>query len=227
MRVVRSFLFLSATVACAAGVAAGASYQGSLSVGGGGLVATGEWNTPATEIEWRVDDVTTPGLWHYEYEVTVGGRGSISHILFELSPGLTAGDILNARTDPPDWIKTGEVKTFYPIGGNRLMPGPMFGLKYDADLDRTDVKIEFDVARDPVWGDVYAKSGRPGGEWATFHNTGFLNPDPMVPPWSPDVNDHILRPDSEKGKLVPEPVFAGIISLAAAGAIAWRRLRKR
>ena len=118
MRAIRSLMVMSTILACAAGVAAGASYHGSLSVGGGGLVATGEWNTPATEIEWRVDDVTTPGLWHYEYEVTAGGRGDISHIIFELSPGLTARDILNARTDPPDWIKVGEVKTFNPGGSN-------------------------------------------------------------------------------------------------------------
>lgn len=227
MRAIRSLMVMSTILACAAGVATGASYQGSLSVGGGGLVGTGAWNNPATEIEWRVDDVTTPGLWHYEYEVTVGCRGDISHIIFELSPGLSAADILNAQTDPPNWIKHASVKTYDPGGSNPLMPGPLFGIKYDAKYDRKHVTVEFDVARDPVWGDVYAKSGRPGGEWATFHNTGFLDPDPMLPPWSLDVDDHILRPDTDYGSIIPEPVFAGVISLFAAGVVAWRRLRKR
>jgi len=215
-----------------AGPASAVSYTGSLSVGNG-LVATGPWNDPATSITWIVDDSpAAPGVWRYEYTLNVKGPGDISHFIVELSPGLDESDILALDSDPSNWIDEIEVDEFHPGPGSPLMPGNVYGLKLDADEDATAVTVWFELDREPVWGDVYAKDGKPqGGDWATLWNTGFVLPDPLAPPDSPFVTDHILRPDTEGGGQppplpVPEPLAGAILALLVGGGTVLRRIRR-
>ena len=46
------------------------TYSGGLSVGDG-LTARRDWNRESTTLSWTVDDTTAPGLWHYEYSLSV------------------------------------------------------------------------------------------------------------------------------------------------------------
>jgi len=195
-------------------------------------MASGTWDDPLTSIEWTVDNETavTPGHWHYEYTLSVSGPGDISHTIIEasLGAGFSENDVLNASSDPGNWIQEIEVKTYEPGGSNPYMPGDLFGIKFDADFNVTTVTILFDSRFEPVWGDFYAKDGHAGGgDWATVWNAGFLNPDPDDGAESTGVDDHILRPDS-KGDTpppIPEPALATALSILAGSGIAIRRFR--
>jgi len=231
---------LTLVVCACTAVASAVTYTGSLSVADGGLVASGTWNNPGTSISWVVDNETAvnEGFWRYEYTINVSDQGSISHLIIELSGGLTEEDLVNYFTDPDGWVKADQVQLQTTGGNNPLMPGDVFGVKLDAKVETLMLVLAFEVDRAPVPGDVYAKDGRPnGGEWATFYNAGFLDPDPDVPPWTV-LTDHILRPDTVGSydpppvddpppvggpPAVPEPVCATVLSLLAGGGLLARR----
>lgn len=209
--------------------------SGSLSVGGGGagnLVATGAWDDPNSTLSWTVDDSNGPGLWHYEYTLTVPVK-AISHFIVEVSdadpgPAFTLANLFALGANPQDWTDANltSVGLFTAGGSNPNMPGNLNGVKFDAndDFNATTVIVSFDSNRDPVWGDFYAKDGKAGGQagiWASLWNEGFLAADPTDPAADGSVLDHLLVPDS-----VPEPATVALLAVGAAGFLLRRRCRR-
>ncbi|MBN2181752.1 MAG: hypothetical protein JW715_07540 [Sedimentisphaerales bacterium] len=201
------------------------TYTGSLSVADGGLTAYGAWDCPSTLFSWIVDDTTTPGKWHYSYTLTVPHK-DISHIIIEASNGdnpFTMANLFSASSDPAGWIDSIEVQNFNPGGSTPYMPEAIWGIKFDAALDATDVTVSFDSDRMPVWGDFYSKDGKmPGGGWCALYNSGFTlgDYDPFGMPSNGSLQNHILVPDS----YVPAP---GAVLLVCIGTALTGMLRRR
>lgn len=211
-------------------VAAPFTYTGSLSVADGGLTANGPvWNNSATTLTWTVDDVTTPGMWHYSYTlVTPGPQAAISHMIVEASdddpgPAFTSNNLQSPTSDPAGWIASPiEIGSYSEANGNPNMPETMYGIKFNAadDYSYTTVTISFDSDRSPVWGDFYAKCG--GEITNTVYNAGFADPDPLAAPSNGSLLNHLLVPDSTS--VIPAP---GALVLAALGVGLVGRLRRR
>lgn len=207
------------------------SYSGSLSVSGGSgdglLVATAQWNNPATTLSWVVDDTTTPGKWHYQYTFSVPTK-AISHMLLEVSdadpgPAFTLDNLFSPTTNPANWISFPVIiQLWTDQQGNPGLPGPMYGMKLNNAFAATTVVISFDSDRMPVWGDFYAKSG--GQPVPIVYNNGFLLADPAVGPHNGSEQDHLLVPDSTM-TVIPVP---GAMLLAAIGTgfAGWLRRRR-
>ena len=206
-------------------------YSGSLSVVGGSgdglLVATQQWNNPATTLSWVVDNTTTSGKWHYQYTLSVPTK-AISHILLEVSdadpgPAFTLDNLFSPATNPANWISLPAIiQVWTDQQGNPGLPGPMYGIKFNSAFAATTVVISFDADRMPVWGDFYAKSG--GNPPPLAYNNGFLLADPTVGPHNGSEQDHLLVPDSMM-TVIPAP---GAMLLAAMGTCiaGWLRRRK-
>ncbi len=217
-----------AAVALAMPAQAGDSiFIGGLSVGNG-LIATNNWSDPATSLSWVVDNVTTPGMWHYEYTLTVPtGSQAMSHIIIEVSdadpgPAFTLANLFAPATDPAGWIAAGiEVQEYDAGGDNPGMPGSVYGIKFNAaqDADARVLTLSFDSDRVPVWGDFYSKGGRN----AVF-NEGFMADDPTDPATSGSNGYHLLVPDSQT-VWVPAP-GAIVLGGLGTGMVTWLRRRR-
>ena len=205
------------------------TFTGSLSVGPGAdgdLTATGAWNDDSTTLSWVVDNVTTPGLWHYMYTLEVP-QGGISHIIIEASgpcpgPAFTCENLFNLTGDPG--VGEVEIKLNTPQQGNPDMPGDLYGIKISPGDSPLTWMIEFDSDRGPRWGDFYAKNGEAGQIGTnTVYNAGFgtaIPDDTLVQ--SGSYMDHLLVPDT--GNLIPEPTVLGIL---AVGGLTWVIKRRR
>lgn len=223
---VRRILFIALTMT-AAGVCFGspAYYSGSLSAADGGLTAFGGWDCPSTTLSWAVDNTTTPGMWHYSYSLTVPYK-EISHMIIEVSDGdnpFTESNLFSPASDPAGWIGKVEVQNFSPGGSTPHMPESMYGIKFDGDLDSTDVTVSFDSDRRPVWGDFYSKDGMVSClGWTALYNSGFtINDfDPAAAAANGSLQNHLLVPDS----YIPAP--AGLL-LVCIGTIVTGAMRKR
>jgi len=198
-------------------------YSGNLSVGGGGLTAFGGWNCDSTTLSWVVDDITTPGKWHYTYTLTVPIK-DISHMIIEASNGdnpFTKANLFSPASNPTGWISQIDVQKFYPGGSNPYMPEPIYGIKFDAGKNSTNVTVSFDSDRMPVWGDFYSKDGILACDgWSALYNTGFTIADPIAAACSGSIQNHLLVPDS----YIPAP---GAILLVCIGTTITSALRRR
>jgi hypothetical protein len=217
-------LAVIALVACVAAPASAALFIGGVSVnpqqGGDGLmVVGGDWTSGS--LDWEVSD-NPNGSWHYKYTFNIEPSPETSHFILELSLGVSATEIMNLTAE--DSFGSIEVNTFGPAPSNPGIPGSIFGVKID-ETTGNPLIINFDIFRDPVWGDFYAK----GGSTSFAYNAGFLAVDPLVPPTNGSILDHILRPDSTGGGGVPElsSLAAWGVCLAGAGLVAYRRNRRR
>ena len=172
---------------------------------------TGGWGT----ISWVVTEVN-PTNWHYSYTFTVP-NGGVSHFILQVSTSLTSPELISL--DDPASVAMYGPAYYYPPpddGSSNLgLPEAFYGIKFEPVGSPTTFTVGFSVARDPVWGDFYARDGQaplPGGE--TTHtlnaawNAGFTSPDadPETPPISGSVDYHLLVPDTTNGPGGPEVV---------------------
>jgi hypothetical protein len=169
-----------------------------------------------------VDNTTTPGKWHYSYNLVVPSK-DISHMIIEASNGnnpFTISNFFSPSSNPTGWIDSIEIQNFSPGGSTPYMPEAMYGIKFEAGRDATNVTVAFDSDRAPVWGDFYSKDGRtPCAEWCSLYNTGFTlgDYDPLAAPANGSLQYHLLVPDS----YIPAPgaVILVCIGTAITGAI--------
>ena len=197
------------------------TYEGSLSNTGQSKWAT----SPGTTFEWNVTD-NGSGSWTYWYKLTVPGSPGISHLVIEVSPGLTVGDITNSSQN--GWELGKDYSSSHPGSSNPNMPGTMdHVLKFDG-LGGSVFEVEFTCNRAPVWGDFYAKGGSGNGNGnnlGTSWNAGFTSNDvdPSDGPSSGSLNYHILRPDTTM--VVPVPGALLLASLGV-GIVGWIRRQR-
>ena len=188
----------------------------------GNMVVGGEWEIGS--LSWDINPVGG-GVWNYKYIFTVGnGPGSnpnLSHIIMELSLGVTGGITgLQATGGSADI----EIEEFGTSGSNPGIPGNIFGVKIEGFADTNPITFSFNIERAPVWGDFYAK----GGNTSFAYNAGFIVSDPIAGPTNGSLLDHILRPDTTNG-VAPEVsslVGWGLCATLAAF-VAYRRRRAR
>jgi hypothetical protein len=201
--------------------AAPTTYSGNLTSADGGLQGTGGWvSNPSKPVTfgWVVtqnDDLS----WHYHYVFdTTGRQGTLSHLVLETSPNLTAADISNATPG----IAAGDPRWYSEHNGNPDMPEQVFGIKFPGTSSTVAI-MDFDSVRAPMWGDFYAKDGAKGGR---LWNAGFTHPDvdPVALAQNGSVAYHVLVPDTTTSA-VPVP-GSFLLASAGMGLISWVRRRR-
>ncbi|MEN6576309.1 MAG: hypothetical protein ABFD90_08200 [Phycisphaerales bacterium] len=242
----RTLLVIMLTAAMCPGLlwAAPVSYMGKLAYGGTGADGTlivnsvgpqAGWLSPITSVSWQVDNTTTPGLWHYEYTITVRDGGDLSTdiqcVILETSSTFSWNDLDSVSSTPADWIADVEIGSF-SWSHNRNLPSSVYGVLFGtAVVDPTTLTIGFDSDRMPVWGDLYARSFAVNGSYNTLANAGWESViddiDPTTPASDGSILDHILVPDSVGTQDVEVPA-PGAILLATLGTslAGWLRCRR-
>ena len=191
-------------------------YEGGISTVDGSVVGTSgsAWASGPSSIQWVINK-NIDGSWHYNYEIMVPSS-NVSHSIIEAT-----NPFANAFPDlydiAGDFSGT-EVGTF-DATGNPGIPGSIYGIKFN-NFTGTDVLIDFDSVRSPVWGNFYATDGMTGDEANAIWNSSFLDPNPSDDPSDGSVNNKILRPDSP----VPEPAALALIPM---GLVPFIRLRRK
>ncbi len=204
-------------------------YSGSLSSDGAGtdgtLFGTEQWASGAL-FSWSAsDEEANCPSWYYSYTLTVLGK-DISHVTTEVSDEFTLANLLNGINDPGSILTGGSLDVYGPgLHGSSDpdIPDRLYGIKVDTTGDTKSISWSFCSNRVPVWGDMYAKDGKTGGNDVYLYNTGFTagdtDPDILInPAANGSVDNHILVPDSiddPEGPPIPEPSTSllGIIGL--------------
>ena len=146
---------------------------------------------------------------------------TISHYILELTDTVQYNDITNvfingnpaAVEGPQSWTKA----------GNQIIPNPFYGIKFDQG--GSSASYSFDTARDPVWGNFYAKGGEDDGNQINAYNNALKinNFD------SDNKLDFVVRPNGGSSPpIVPEPISSTlfIIGGATLGFREWKKKSK-
>ncbi|MFC1635745.1 hypothetical protein ACFL5Z_12970 [Planctomycetota bacterium] len=218
-------------------------YSGSIHGDGGGIFATGSWDSTDTILSWDVVLDPSGDFYTYTYTFTVPNK-ALSHSIIQVSDtfGQWGGEaFVNDSLNPAGldafldtYTGTGNQKP------NPGMPGSIYGLKFENDADPlTDEYFgqgttwiwSFNSLVEPVWGNSYFVDGveqvdtngdgGPGSKILVFgYNSGFtFDPyalDPATGKYNYELYAYIATPDTT---VIPVPgaVLLGIIGLGAAG----------
>ena len=187
---------------------------------GGGLIANGNQASDGFTLDWVITFDGVTGLFHYRYEILTesGALKAVSHFNIEVSPSFASDDLLNPTVTPTIGPETLDVAS-----GNDGMPSDMdWAVKFDGESG----VYEFDSPKNPVWSDVFGKTGTGG-----FYNAGFGS-DP-VPGDTPFTNwvatPDTIEPGPTPPPLVPLPgtVWMGVALLAVMGATLRLRTKRQ
>ena len=110
------------------------TFTGTLASEGGGLTGKGVWNSNKqnvpTTLTWTVDDTTTPGMWHYRYQLTVPvinhPRDEFKFLRLETSTGFASSNVSNFQADSLTNASIGKIGLFKKGAG---MPSSLFGMQ--------------------------------------------------------------------------------------------------
>ncbi|HNS19612.1 MAG TPA: hypothetical protein PKH24_03895 [Sedimentisphaerales bacterium] len=242
MRLSRTLLVVMLAAVFCPGLlqAAPISYVGKLAYGGAGADGVlnvnsvgpyAGWLSTITSVSWRVDNMTTPGLWHYEYTITVCDGGDLSTdircVILETSSTFTWSDLSVVSSSPTDWLASTEIGTYSPWQ-NQNLPSSVYGIMFcTSAVDPKTLKISFDSDRGPVWGDIYVRSFTFDGQYNTLNNAGWEygvdDNDPTDPASDGSILNHVLVPDSETAIPVPGAILLGAFGAALTGCLRRRR----
>ncbi len=234
-------LGLMVAVGGSLGRAGGVSYSGRLSHSGANadgrlFVAGPDWELPYLDatLGWTVDNVTTPGQWHYVYTLEVPGgdrRAGIQCVIVEATegrdgPAVIASDVSAPASVPEGWLAALQVGLF-TAGPEPDLPRDLYGVEFcTLAKGPTTLTISFDSDRGPKWGDLYAHSFMVCDVSNVLYNAGLLSLNPAEVPHSGSVDGHILVPDTIAPVfLIPAPGAAllGVLGIFGTG---WLRRHK-
>jgi hypothetical protein len=231
MRGIVLTLGLMVAVAGNVGRAEGVSYFGKLSHSGANadgqlFIAGPDWTASSVDatLGWTVDNVTTPGRWHYVYTLTVPGgdpRADIQCVIVETTEGgdsqaLTAFPLSAPASAPEDWLVALQIGLF-PANTERDLPRDFYGVEFcTLTGETTTLTIRFDSDRRPTWGDLYARSFMLCDVSNVLYNAGLLSLNPSDLPRSGSIDSHVLVPDTIPSVfLIPAPAaaFLGVVGI--------------
>ncbi len=187
-------------------------YSGQLTGGGGGLTATGSWNSTGTILTWTVTRNPDNQTWHYLYTYEVEAK-ALSNIIFQVSNTFTMEDFVDGS------LTGAGAFSLHNFSGLYGLPGNIYGLKFEALADGTSWTIAFDTRRSPMWGNFYAKDGKEQTPQALIYDYAYnsdFGPLTNAQRYDNDfVGDFVSVPDTRVP--VPAAVLLGLLGLGAAG----------
>lgn len=193
------------------------SASGTLSTGESppDLIATGTW-AAGTSMYWTVEAIDLGGngsvdYFKYSYALSSTFSPDWSHLILEVSDGLTADEIWGLN---PHLIITEGDPSTYDHSDEIGIPGisSINGIKLEMDAPGLDMPatVSFYTTRVPEWGSFFSKGGT--GTWAYNFNFG----DVWDETTNPDGWGFLAVPDTYSVP-VPAAVLLGILGLGVAG----------